>query len=397
MPVLAWIMGKLVLMGGYAVVYGPPVLGVALTALAAVKLGEATGDAMTGASQVGHGSRVDLASPKDVEDLQKQHDQGQVKQHVALAEAANQVPQLVSGTSELSAKGVGGTGVNRPDRDVLETEPIDTLTEPWTDPAFIPKGPSSVSALEWGALDGEPEVGKQMALTLIARGVGDAADVTLRVAGGEASLSQATLHMERGESAACDIAGSEAVCGVFITPNRGRPIVVEASSGSVVARLTIEFDTVTVKGQLRMTSTSADQATVDAGIQFTRSDLTVRFPAKGGELTAEGSETIRVDWQVVLGDWQEGPCVTQSTLSITLRGSASGAALADTGTWGDGGAPTTVVTGCEVDDDVSVDDSEPLRFEGSYDEDAGTVTLRIYSADEDELGELYILFQGTVE
>ncbi|MBA4180854.1 MAG: hypothetical protein C0506_09725 [Anaerolinea sp.] len=374
MPVFAWIMGKLVLVGGFAAYYAPPILGAVLAVYGTVKLGQAVGGAIEGASDVNHGTRVDLASPKDVEELQRKSTEGQVKQHVALAEAAKQVPQIVGGTTELAAKGFGGSGVNRPDRDILEIEPIDTLTEPWTDPAFIPKGPASVSALEWRPLDAKPEVGKQMPLTLIARGVGDAADVSLRVVEGEASLGAAAIHMERGKSAACDIVGSEGVCGVFVTPNRGRRIVLEASSGPVRALLPIEFDTVTAKGPMRMTASATAQATVDAVIQFRTSEMTVKFPVKGGELTAEGKGVLRVDWQLLIPRLQQTPCVVEFTFSVRLRGTASEATL--TGAGSSTGSGFTIITGCDTNEWDS-SESDPFQFQGTYDEQQGNVTLRI--------------------
>ncbi|MBI5289239.1 MAG: hypothetical protein HY873_09745, partial [Chloroflexi bacterium] len=174
---------------------------------------------------------------------------------------------------------------------------------------------------------------------------------------------------------------------------RGRRIVVEASSGAVRSLLTIDFDTVTAKGPLRMTAAGVDQAQIDAAIQFRTSEVTVKFPVKGGELTAEGSGVLRANWQLLLAGWADGPCVAEATFTISLRGTASGATLAGTGS--SLGTGVAIITGCDKDDGFS-SDSDPFRFEGTYDEPEGKVTLRIYDA-EDDSGELYILFLGVVQ
>lgn len=239
MPVFAWVMGKLVLIGGYAVVYVPVVLGVALTGYAAVKLGQAVGDAVIGGSDVAHGTRIDLASPKEMDELQRKSTEGQVKQHVALAEAAKQVPQIVGGTTELAARGAGGSGVNRPDRDILEIEPIDTLTEPWSLPRPGP-GPNARVIVAFQPAEGPVTVGKPTAVTLIVRGLTNDLDLEFQITAGSASVQRSGFRVSHGGSTPdCDKVGGEWVCGNSVTAEQPGPVTLEAlyDGGGAVLKL----------------------------------------------------------------------------------------------------------------------------------------------------------------
>ncbi len=237
MPIIAWLAGKAILVGGYVVVYGAILAGVALTGYAAVRIGTGVGDAMRGATESSRAARQAAdASPAELERLQTQYINGQLAQHRGLAQAVQQAPQLISGLQELNRRAVGGAGTDLTDRDVLN-DPVDGLTQPWTTPGTgSTTDPILVAFFQ--PVDGEAQVGSLVPLTLVIRGLREAALVTFAVREGEGAFGQATIQAALdGSSAQCDRVGQELVCGNTVTPSRAGALQVEATVNGVKASI----------------------------------------------------------------------------------------------------------------------------------------------------------------
>ncbi|MCC6267885.1 MAG: carbohydrate binding domain-containing protein [Dehalococcoidia bacterium] len=247
MPVIGWLIGKAMIAAGGILVYGPLVLGVGLTIYAGVAVGKGIADAAGGARDASRAARtVEDASPAELEELQRQHTEGQLNQHKGIADAVKQVPQLVSGITDISRRAGGASGTAMEDRDVI-TDPIDTLTVPWTTPGIEPAG-SSDPSVAFEPVEGFAVAGRPFPLTLVVRGIESGAFGVVFEVSGPANISLQELQVQGGGSTAeCDVNGREAVCGITLTMSENGVASLTAKSGSATATVTV-FTNLVVNG-----------------------------------------------------------------------------------------------------------------------------------------------------
>jgi hypothetical protein len=154
-------------------------------------------DAAGGAGTIAGGADVERITC-GTEELQRQHTEGQLNQHKGIADAVKQVPQLVSGITDISRRAGGASGTAMEDRDVI-TDPIDTLTVPWTTPGIEPAG-SSDPSVAFEPVEGFAVAGRPFPLTLVVRGIESGAFGVVFEVSGPANISLQELQVQGGRS-----------------------------------------------------------------------------------------------------------------------------------------------------------------------------------------------------
>lgn len=165
--------------------------------------------------------------------------------------------------------------------------------------------------------------GKALPVTLNVKNVpADGVSIELRVAAGRAALSHSALSVSKGRpTAACDVTGASAVCGISVTPNETGAITVEARSGKVTASVTFGGQ-VCVEGKPSPVPLTGGIKRIEA------SSFSVCFPESGGEVQGQLQYDLYTEDSVRFGNGPlEITCTYRMRLEYTLTGSYKAPAL----------------------------------------------------------------------